>query len=95
MIPKQLVESIIKKTEIADLISEFVDLTPNGIHLKGVYPFRYSSSFTVAQEKNIWKCFKCGKGGDTVKFIEELQKVNFSEAVRYLAHRLNIEIPQE
>jgi len=95
MIPKQLVESIIKRTDIAELISEFVDLTPNGAQLKGVCPFCHSSSFTVAPDKQIWKCFKCNKGGDAIKFIVELQKVNFPEAVRFLANRLNIEIPQE
>ncbi|MGJ1273821.1 CHC2 zinc finger domain-containing protein [Sphingobacterium siyangense] len=94
MIPKQLVENIIKKTDIAELISEYVDLTSNGAQLKGVCPFCHSSSFTAAPTKQIWKCFKCNKGGDAVKFIVELQKVNFPEAIRFLANRLNIEIPQ-
>lgn len=95
MIPKEFVESIIKKTNINDLISEFVDLTPKGAQLTGVCPFCHSNSLTVSTDKNIWKCFKCNKGGDAAKFITELRKMSFPEAVRYLAKRLDLEIPYE
>jgi DNA primase len=84
-----------ERTSIADLISEHVTLKPaGGGSLKGLCPFHEekSPSFTVAPAKNVYHCFGCGKGGDAISFVMEVDKLTFVEAVEHLATRAGIQL---
>ncbi|MCC7008701.1 MAG: DNA primase [Acidobacteria bacterium] len=84
------------QTDIAAVINEVTPLRKAGASLKGLCPFHQEKtpSFTVNREKGFFKCFGCGAGGDAVKFVELQQKVSFPDAVRYLAQRAGLAIPE-
>lgn len=89
-------DTIIRKTDISDLLGEFLNLTPVGAQLKGPCPFHQGrNSFTVSPDKQIWKCFKCGKGGNALGLVMEMKKLSFAQAVKFLADRLELEVPNE
>ena len=94
MIPKTFVEEITRKTDIESLVKEYVDLNPVGVQSKGVCPFCHSTSFTVSADKQIYKCFNCGKGGGAVSFVQEIEKKTFPAAIHFLADRLKLEVPE-
>lgn len=92
MIPAETVDKIIKASQINDVIGDFVDLTPSGVSFKGVCPFHQGKikSLNVSPEKNIYKCFSCGKGGNTINFLMEFNKWDYPQALNYLAKKYNI-----
>lgn len=96
MIPKTFIDSLIKKANIDDVISEYVELVPNGAQLRGPCPFCMSNKpiFNVSIDKQIFKCFNCGTGGNVIKFIGDIEKKSFPQAVQFLATKLNLEIPK-
>lgn len=94
MIPKAFIEEITKKTEIESVVKDYVDLNPVGAQFKGVCPFCHSSTFTVSNDKQIYKCFKCGKGGGVISFVQEIEKKTFPAAIEFLALRLNLPLPE-
>jgi DNA primase len=85
------------QTDIAGIINEVTPLRKAGASLKGLCPFHQekTASFTVNRDKGFFKCFGCGVGGDAVKFVELHQKLTFPEAVRYLAQRAGLSIPED
>ncbi len=95
MIPKLFIEEITRKTDIEALVRGYVELTRIGAQLKGKCPFCLSSSFTVSVDKQIYKCFKCTRGGGALKFVQEIEKKKFVEAVQFLAGRLGMIVPDE
>ena len=88
------VEAIKEKVSIVDIISRYVQLTRAGKSLRGCCPLHgeKTPSFYVSPDEGYWKCFGCGKGGDVIKFVEEIEKVSFREALTYLAEIAGIEL---
>jgi DNA primase len=84
---RQTVDEIKEKVSIVDIVSRYVTLSPGGRNLRGCCPLHgeKTPSFYVSPDDGYWKCFGCGKGGDVIKFIEEIEKVSFKEALAFLA----------
>lgn len=96
MIPKETVDKIIEASRIEDVVGDFVSLKRRGTSLIGLCPFHNEKtpSFHVSVGKGIYKCFGCGKGGDSVRFIMDHEKASYPEALRYLANKYTIEIAE-
>lgn len=97
MISKQTIERVFDRANIVDVVSDYVDLKKSGVNYKGLCPFHkdHHPSFVVSPAKNICHCFVCGKGGNPVKFIEEIEGLTFPEAIRFLAKKYNIEVQED
>lgn len=95
-IPKQLIDEIRQKTDIVEIIGEYVQLKRQGRNYFGLCPFHNekSPSFSVTEEKQIFHCFGCGKGGNVYTFLMEKEAFSFMDAVTYLADRSGIELPK-
>ena len=96
MIPRETINQIIETARIEDVVSEFVTLKKRGSNLIGVCPFHKEKtpSFNVTPARNIFKCFGCGKAGDSVRFIMEHEHYSYPEALRYLAKKYGIKIEE-
>ena len=96
MIPRETINQIIEAARIEDVVSEFVTLKKRGSNLIGVCPFHKEKtpSFNVNPARNIFKCFGCGKAGDSVRFIMEHEHYSYPEALRYLAKKYGIKIEE-
>lgn len=86
------VQQIKDKLDVADLVGEYVQLKPAGVNRKGLCPFHHEKtpSFMVSPERASWHCFGCGKGGDIFSFIEEIEGMEFKEALKYLANKAGV-----
>lgn len=95
-IDRETVQRILDAAEIVDVVSDFVTLKRRGAGYIGLCPFHAdrSPSFSVSPSRGVCKCFSCGKGGSPVGFIMEHEKMSYSEALRYLAKKYNIEIKE-
>lgn len=91
-----IIDQVITSSDIVDIISQYVTLTKSGTSLKCCCPFHNEKtpSFVVTPDKQLYHCFGCGAGGNVVNFIMEIEKLNFIEAITYLAERANISLPQ-
>ena len=96
-IPRETVEQILSTARIEEVVGEFVSLKKRGTNLWGVCPFHNEKtpSFSVNPARNIFKCFGCGKGGDSAKFLMEHEHITYPEALRYLAKKYNIQIEEK
>lgn len=96
-IDNNFISSIKDKANIVDIINEYVDLKSNGTNYKACCPFHNEKtpSFMVSETKQIFKCFGCDKSGDVIQFIEFIENVDFVEAVKILAEKLNMKIPED
>ncbi len=96
MIPKETVDRIFDAARVEEVIGEFVQLKKAGANYKGFSPFNNEKtpSFTVSPAKNIWKDFSSGKGGTAVTFLMEHEHLTYPEALRWLAKKYQIEIPE-
>ena len=96
LFPQSFLDDLKSQTNIVSLISDVVPLKKMGATWKGLCPFHQerTPSFNVNGDKGFFKCFGCGAGGDAVKFVELQQKVSFPEAVRYLAQRAGMTVPE-
>ena len=83
-------------TDIVDLVSEYVQLTRRGRNFLGLCPFHEEKtpSFSVNPDRQFYHCFGCGAGGDVFKFIQEIDRVTFVEAIKFLAERAGIALPE-
>jgi len=97
MIDQATIERIIDAAHISDVVSEFVTLKKRGVNQLGLCPFHNEKtpSFTVSPAKGIFKCFGCGKGGNAVNFIMELEQLSYPDALRWLAKKFHIEIEEK
>lgn len=95
-IPREIVEQILQAARIEEVVSEFVTLKKRGANLIGCCPFHNEKtpSFNVNLARNIFKCFGCGKAGDSAKFLMEHEHLTYPEALRYLAKKYNIKIEE-
>jgi len=96
MIEHTTIEKILDAAQIVDVVQEFVPLKKRGVNLLGLCPFHNEKtpSFTVSPSKGIFKCFGCGKGGNSVNFIMEHEHLSYPEALKYLARKYHIEIEE-
>jgi DNA primase len=96
LIAKETIEKVLDTARIEEVVGDFVDLKKRGTSLIGNCPFHNEKtpSFHVSVAKGIYKCFGCGVGGDSLKFIMELEKFTYPEAIRYLGNKYGIEIEE-
>ena len=97
MIPQETIDRIFETARIEEVVGDFVELKKAGVNYKGRCPFHdeKTPSFVVSPTKGIYKCFGCGKGGNSIMFIQDIQAANYPEALRYVAEKYNIEIIEE
>lgn len=97
MIRPEIIQKVRDTAEIVEVVGEFVELKKSGQSYKGKSPFtdEKTPSFFVSPSKGIFKCFSTGKGGDSLKFIMELEGLSYIEAIRFLAQKYNIELEEE
>ena len=97
MIPKETVDLIFETARVEEIVSDFVTLKKRGVNFIGNCPFHNEKtpSFTVSPSKGIYKCFGCGKGGNSINFIMEIEHFSYPDALRYIAKKYNIEIQEE
>ena len=97
MIPKETIDQIFEAARIEEIVGDFVSLKKRGVNYIGNCPFHNEKtpSFTVSPTKGIYKCFGCGKGGNSINFIMEIEHYNYPEALKFVAKKYNIEIEEE
>ena len=93
---EELIEEIRQRNDIVDVISGYVKLQKKGSSYFGLCPFHNekSPSFSVSRQKQMYYCFGCGAGGNVITFIMEYENYTFAEAVRLLAERAGVDIPE-
>ncbi|MCO5259241.1 MAG: DNA primase [Crocinitomicaceae bacterium] len=96
-IPPHIIDDIMQTARIEEVIGEFVNLKRAGSNLKGLSPFtdEKTPSFVVSPAKQIFKCFSTGKGGTVVTFLMEKEHFSYPEALRWLADKYGIQLPEE
>jgi DNA primase len=97
MISTDTIDTIVQTVRIEEVVGDFVQLRRRGVNMLGLCPFHNEKtpSFTVSPAKGIYKCFGCGKAGNSVNFIMEHEHFTYPEALRYLAKKYSIEIDEE
>ena len=97
MIPERFIEELKYRSDIEQVISSYVPLKRTGWNLKGLCPFHSEKtpSFTVYPENQSFYCFGCGAGGDVVTFIRKIENLEYVEALRFLAQRAGMTLPEE
>src|SRR5215207_289692 len=96
LISQTSIQQIQARIDILDVIGSFVRLKRRGANYLGLCPFHNEKtpSFTVSPSKEIFKCFGCGKSGNTISFVMEHEKLSYVEALKWLAARYNIEVEE-
>ena len=96
MIDRPTIAKIMDATKIEEVVSEFVTLKKRGINYVGLCPFHNDSnpSFSVSPTRGICHCFTCGKGGNAINFLMELEQMTYPDALRWLAKKFKIEIQE-
>lgn len=96
MISQQTIQQILSRIDIIEIVGGFIKLKKRGANYLGLCPFHgeKSPSFTVSPAKEIYKCFGCGRSGNTISFIMEHEKYSYVEALRWLAAKYNVEIEE-
>ena len=94
--PRELIEEIRMQNDIVDVISQYVPLKQKGSSYFGLCPFHHEKtpSFSVNSEKQFYYCFGCGASGNVYGFLMEMENCDFPEAVKKLAERANIPLPE-
>ena len=97
MIPKETIDVIFETARIDEVVGDFVHLKKRGVNMLGNCPFHdeKTPSFTVSPAKGIYKCFGCGKGGNSVNFVMDHEHFSYPEALKYLANKYNIFIEEQ
>jgi DNA primase len=96
MISQETIQQIVSRIDIIEIISSFVKLKKRGVNYIGLCPFHNekSPSFTVSPSKEIYKCFGCGRSGNTISFLMEHEKYSYVEALKWLAAKYNVAIEE-
>lgn len=97
MISEATIQKVKEQNDIVDVISESVRLKKSGRNYSGLCPFHHEKtpSFSVSQDKQIYKCFGCGEAGNVITFVMKYRNLGFTEALKLLAERANIQIEEE
>jgi len=95
--PQSFLDELIARNDIVDVVGSYVQLTRKGSNLFGLCPFHSekTGSFSVSPDKQIYYCFGCKRGGGVVNFVMEEENLSFPDAVRFLAKRAGLEVPEE
>lgn len=96
-IPDEVVEAVLRQNDIVDVVGKYVHLAKQGHYLKGLCPFHSEKtpSFTVTPEKQIYYCYGCHAGGNSIHFVMEIEGYSFPEAVRHMAEESGIAVEWE
>ncbi|MEG2255029.1 MAG: DNA primase, partial [Vagococcus sp.] len=94
LIPQETIEMVRQQTNIVDIVGQYVQLKKSGKNYLGLCPFHNekSPSFSVAEDKQIYHCFGCGKGGNVFSFIQEIEGLTFPESVEKVADLASINV---
>jgi len=94
LIPRQVIDEILSRSDIEPLIASYVSLKRAGSNLKGLCPFHSekSPSFTVFPADNSFYCFGCGVGGNAITFVRQIEHLDYPDAVKFLAKRAGIQV---
>ena len=97
LIPREIIEEIVARTDINDIIGSYVTLKRAGSNMHGLCPFHSerTPSFTVFSKSNSFYCFGCGAGGDAISFVMKAENLDYPSAVEFLASRAGVTIPQD
>ena len=97
MLPQSFLDDLIARNDIVDVVGSYVALQQKGSNLFGLCPFHNEKtpSFSVSPSKQIYHCFGCKKGGGVINFIMEIENLSYMDAVRFLAKRVNLEVPDD
>ena len=95
--PPAFLDELSARNPIEDVVGQYVSLTRKGGNLFGLCPFHSekTASFSVAPDKGIYYCFGCHKGGGVVNFIMEIENLDYPDAVRFLAKRAGMDVPDD
>jgi len=95
--PPGFIEDLNERCDIVEVVSDYVELKQKGVNLFGRCPFHSEKtpSFSVNRDKQIYHCFGCGVGGDVISFVMRAENLEFPDAVRFLASRAGIVVPEE
>jgi DNA primase len=96
VITQQTIQQILSRIDIVEIVGGFVRLKKRGVNYIGQCPFHNEKtpSFTVSPTKEIYKCFGCGKSGNTISFLMEHEKYSYVEALKWLADKYNVEVEE-
>ena len=96
-LPELFLQELKARTDITDLVSSYVNLRRSGRNLVGLCPFHHEKtpSFNVYPDNGSFYCFGCGTGGDVITFVRKIENLDYIEAVRFLAQRAGLQIPEE
>ena len=96
MITQNTIQQILSRIDIIDIVGNFIKLKKRGTNYLGLCPFHNekSPSFTVSPAKEIYKCFGCGRSGNSISFLMEHEKYSYAEALRWLANKYNVDIEE-
>jgi len=97
LISQNTIQQILSRIDIIDIVGSFIKLKKRGTNYLGLCPFHNekSPSFTVSPAKEIYKCFGCGRSGNSISFLMEHEKYSYVEALRWLANKYNVEIEEK
>ncbi len=95
LIPEEIIAQVIDRCDIVETVSSYIPLKRAGRSFKAVCPFHHEKtpSFVVNPDKQIFHCFGCGVGGNVVNFVMKQERMEFPEAIRFLAQKVNVSIP--
>ena len=96
--PESFLQELTDRNEISEVVSGYVRLTKkSGSNLFGLCPFHSEKtpSFSVSTDRQIYHCFGCGKGGGVINFIMEIENLSYPDAVRFLARRVGLSVPED
>ncbi|MBQ6798420.1 MAG: DNA primase [Oscillospiraceae bacterium] len=95
--PQSFLDELVSRNPIDEVVSQYVNLTRKGSNLFGLCPFHSekTGSFSVAPDKGIYYCFGCHKGGGVINFAMEIENLDYPDAVRFLAKRAGMEVPED
>lgn len=96
MISRKSIDEVVERARIEEVVGDFVNLKRRGSNLIGLCPFHHEKtpSFNVSPSRGIFKCFGCGKGGDSIRFVMDHESYDYPEAIRYLANKYNIQLEE-
>ena len=95
--PQNFLDELVARSDIVDVVGSYVALSRKGSNLFGLCPFHNEKtpSFSVSPDKQIYHCFGCKKGGGVINFIMEMENLSYPDAVRFLAKRAGLQVPED
>ena len=96
-LPQQFLDELLARTDIVDLVNRYVPLKRKGNNYWACCPFHHEKtpSFSVTREKQFFKCFGCGEGGNAIHFVMKIENLPYIDAIHKLADLAGMEVPQD